>query len=149
MYLEEEKMTQVKDGDTVKIHYTGKLEDGTVFDSSDGRDPLEFKIGGGQVIKGFEKGVTGMSVSEKKTINIPVDEAYGPHRKEMILEVPITQFPEDIKPEEGLKLQLRQENGQMMVVTVTKVAEENVTLDANHHLAGKPLVFDLELVEIK
>ena len=142
-------MTQVKHGDTVKIHYTGKLEDGTVFDSSADRDPLEFKIGGGQVIKGFEKGVTGMIVNEKKTVNIPVDEAYGPHRKEMVLEIPKTQFPADIKPAEGQKLQLRQENGQMMVVTVGKVTEENVTLDANHHLAGKPLVFDLELVEIK
>ena len=141
-------MTQVKSGDTIKVHYTGKLEDGTVFDSSAGRDPLEFKVGSGQVIKGFDKGVTGMVIDDKKTINIPIDEAYGPHRKEMILEVPITQFPEDIKPEEGQKLQLRQENGQMMVVTVTDVAEENVMLDANHHLAGKPLVFDLELVEI-
>jgi len=142
-------MTQVKHGDTVKIHYTGKLEDGTVFDSSAERDPLEFKIGGGQVIKGFEKGVTGMAVNEKKTINIPVDEAYGPHRKEMIMEVPKNQFPADIKPEVGQKLQLRQQNGQMMVVTVAKVTDENISLDANHHLAGKPLVFDLELVEIK
>ena len=141
-------MTQVKHGDTVKIHYTGRLEDGTVFDSSANRDPLEFKIGGGQVIKGFEKGATGMTVNEKKTINIPVEEAYGPHRKEMILEIPKTQFPADIKPEEGQKLQLRQQNGQMMVVTVTKVTDEKVTLDANHHLAGKPLIFDLELVEI-
>jgi peptidylprolyl isomerase len=142
-------MTQVKHGDIVKIHYTGKLEDGTVFDSSAERDPLEFKIGGGQVIKGFEKGVTGMAVNEKKTINIPVDEAYGPHRKEMIMEVPKNQFPADIKPEVGQKLQLRQQNGQMMVVTVAKVTDENISLDANHHLAGKPLVFDLELVEIK
>ena len=142
-------MTQVKSGDTVKVHYTGKLEDGTVFDSSSGRDPLEFKIGGGQVIKGFDAGVTGMAVNDKKTINIPVDEAYGQHRADMILEIPKAQFPEDIKPEEGQKLQLRQQNGQIMVVTVTKVADESVTLDANHHLAGKPLVFDLELVEIK
>ena len=142
-------MIQVKSGDTVKVHYTGKLEDVTVFDSSAGRDPLEFKIGGGQVIKGFDTGVTGMAVKEKKTINIPVDEAYGQHRADMILEIPKAQFPEDIKPEEGHKLQLRQQNGQIMVVTVTKVADESVTLDANHHLAGKPLVFDLELVEIK
>ncbi len=141
-------MTQAKDGDTVKIHYTGKLEDGSVFDSSSGRDPLEFKIGGGQVIKGFEKGVTGMAVNEKKTINIPVDEAYGPRRDDMIMNVPKAQFPPDITPEEGLKLQLRQPNGHPLVVEVTKVTENDVTLDANHHLAGKPLIFDLELVSV-
>ena len=141
-------MTQVREGDTVKVHYTGKLEDGTVFDSSEGRNPLEFKVGGGQVIKGFEKGVTGMIVKDKKTINIPVDEAYGPHRKEMMMEVPKSEFPSDIKLEKDLKLQLQQKNGQMMVVTVAEINDSNVILDANHHLAGKPLVFDLELVEI-
>jgi peptidylprolyl isomerase len=141
-------MTQVKSGDTIKVHYTGKLEDGTVFDSSAGRDPLEFKVGGGQVIKGFDSGVTGMTVDEKKTINIPIEEAYGPHRKEMLLDVPKSQFPKDLTPEEGLELQLKQDNDQIIVVTVAKVEGETVTLDANHHLAGKPLVFDLELVGI-
>jgi len=141
-------MSTAKDGDTVKIHYTGKLEDGTIFDSSADRDPLEFKIGGGQVIKGFESGVTGMIKDEKKTINIPVEEAYGHPRKEMIVNVPKTQFPDDIKPEKGLKLQMQQPGGQMIVATITDVLEDEVTLDANHALAGKPLVFDLELVEI-
>jgi len=141
-------MSIAKVGDTVKIHYTGKLEDGTIFDSSADRDPLEFKIGGGQVIKGFDAGVTGMTKDEKKTINIPVDEAYGQPRKEMIVNVPKTQFPDDIKPEKGLKLQMQQPGGQMIVATITDVLEDEVTLDANHALAGKPLVFDLELVEI-
>lgn len=141
-------MSIAKIGDTVKIHYTGKLEDGTIFDSSADRDPLEFKIGDGQVIKGFESGVTGMTKAEKKTINIPVDEAYGQPRKEMIVNIPKTQFPDNIKPETGLKLQMQQPGGQVIVATITDISENEVTLDANHALAGKPLIFDLELVEI-
>ena len=142
-------MIQVKSGDTVKVHYTGKLEDGTVFDSSDGREPLEFKIGGGQVIKGFDDGVTGMLVDEVKTVTIPAEEAYGPRRDEMVISVPKTQFPENITPEVGMQLQMQQQNNQMVVVTVANVGETEVTLDANHHLAGKTLIFDLKLIEIK
>ena len=141
-------MTQVKHGDTVKIHYTGKLKDGTVFDSSEGREPLEFKIGGGQVIKGFENGVTGMLVDDEKTVEIPPEEAYGYAREDMLLKVPKTNFPDNITPEVGMKLQMQQENGTPVVVTVKKVDEESVTLDANHHLAGKTLIFDLKLVSI-
>ena len=141
-------MTQVKHGDTVKIHYTGKLKDGTVFDSSEGREPLEFKIGGGQVIKGFENGVTGMLVDDEKTVEIPPEEAYGDIREDMLLKVPKISFPDNITPEVGMQLQMKQENGTPVVVTVKEVAEENITLDANHHLAGKTLIFDLKLVSI-
>jgi FKBP-type peptidyl-prolyl cis-trans isomerase 2 len=141
-------MTRVKHGDAVKVHYTGKLEDGSVFDSSEGRDPLEFKIGGGQVIKGFEDGVTGMAIEEEKTVTMPPKEAYGELREDMIVKVPKTNFPKDITPEIGMKLQMQQENGAPVVVTVKEVAEEEVTLDANHHLAGKTLIFDLKLVSI-
>jgi peptidylprolyl isomerase len=141
-------MTKAKDGDTVKVHYTGRLENGSVFDSSDGRDPLEFKIGGGQVIKGFESGVTGMLVEDKKTVEIPPDEAYGKVRDDMLLKVPMSNFPENITPEIGMKLQMQQPNGTPVVVEVKEIAEKDVILDANHHLAGKTLIFDLELVSI-
>lgn len=141
-------MSLVKDGDTVKIHYTGKLEDGTVFDSSDGRDPLELKVGAGHVIPGFEKGVVGMEVGGTKTITIPVDEAYGERRDDLTVNVKKTEFPENITPEIGQQLQLKQPDGNMVNVMVTDVREELVTLDANHPLAGKTLVFDVEVVEV-
>ena len=141
-------MTKAKHGDTVKLHYTGKLEDGTVFDSSVGREPLEFKIGGNQVIKGFEKAVIDMKPDESKTVTIPPDEAYGPHREEMIADVPRQQFPPSVQPEVGQHFELKQENGEPIVVTVTQVSESEVTIDANHPLAGKDLIFDIQLVEI-
>ncbi len=141
-------MSLVKDGDTVKIHYTGKLEDGTVFDSSDGRDPLELKVGDGHVIPGFEKGVVGMEVGGTKTITIPADDAYGERRDDLTVNVKKTEFPENITPEIGQQLQLKQPDGNMVNVMVTDVQEELVTLDANHPLAGKTLVFDVEVVEV-
>ena len=141
-------MSLVKDGDTVKIHYTGKLEDGTVFDSSDGRDPLELKVGAGQVIPGFEKGVLGMEPGGSKTITIPADDAYGQRRDDLTVSVKKTEFPENISPEVGQQLQLKQPDGNMINVVVTDIAEEQVTLDANHPLAGKTLIFDVELVEV-
>ena len=141
-------MSLVKDGDTVKIHYTGKLEDGTVFDSSDGRDPLELKVGAGHVISGFEKGVVGMEVGGTKTITIPADDAYGERRDDLTVNVKKTEFPENITPEIGQQLQLKQPDGNMVNVMVTDVQEELVTLDANHPLAGKTLVFDVEVVEV-
>lgn len=141
-------MGQAKDGDTVRIHYTGRLGDGTVFDTSENRDPLEFKIGGGQVIPGFEDGVKGMEPGNKKTINIDVDNAYGQRRDEMMVSVEKSNFPPDIEPVEGQQLQLRQQDGSVVNVLVAKVEEETVVLDANHPLAGKDLIFDLELVEI-
>jgi peptidylprolyl isomerase len=137
-------MSQVKDGDTVKVHYTGTLEDGTVFDSSDGRDPLEFTLGQGQLIAGFEKTVLGMTAGESRSVTIPAEEAYGPYRDEMVLAVPRSQFPPDMKPELGMQLQVGQDE-QTMVVTITGVSDEEVTLDANHPLAGKALTFSIEL----
>jgi len=141
-------MPQAKNGDTVKIHYTGKLDDGNVFDSSMDRDPLEFKIGGNQVIDGFEEAVVGMSPNENKTTTIPSDKAYGEYRDDMVLEVEKSQFPDDIDPKVGQQLELRQENGQRVVVTVTGIGDSGVTLDANHPLAGKDLTFEIQLVEI-
>ena len=141
-------MPQAKNGDTVKIHYTGKLDDGNVFDSSMDRDPLEFKIGENQVIDGFEEAVVGMSPNENKTTTIPSDKAYGEYRDDMVLEVEKSQFPDDIDPKVGQQLELRQENGQRLVVTVTNISDSAVTLDANHPLAGKDLTFDIQLVEI-
>ena len=141
-------MTKAKNGDIVKIHYTGKLQDGTVFDSSTGREPLEFKIGGKQVIKGFEKAIIDMKPDDSKTVTIPPNEAYGPYREEMIADVPRQQFPPSVQPEVGQHFEIKQENGEVIVVTVIKVSESEVTIDANHPLAGKDLIFDLLLVEI-
>jgi FKBP-type peptidyl-prolyl cis-trans isomerase 2 len=141
-------MSQAKHGDTVKIHYIGRLEDQTIFDTSEGKEPLQFQIGGNQVIIGFENGIIGMSLDESKTIAIPSEEAYGPYRKEMVIDVPSDQFPPNIQPEIGLQLSLRQDDGQVVMVTVTQLSESTVTLDANHPLAGKNLIFDVQLVEI-
>jgi len=138
-------MSQVKDGDTVKVHYTGTLEDGTVFDSSEGRDPLEFTLGEGQLIPGFEKTVLGMTAGESRTVNIPAGEAYGPYRDEMVLAVPRSQFPPDMAPEPGMQLQVGQDDDQGMLVTITRITDEEVTLDANHPLAGKDLTFTIQL----
>lgn len=141
-------MAQAKQGDTVKIHYTGRLDDGTVFDSSVDRDPLEFQLGARQVIIGFENAVMGMNINESKTVTIPSEEAYGPRRDEMLLKVPKDQFPPHIQPEVGQQLQLQQPDGGMFIVVIAEVGLDNVTLDANHPLAGKALTFDIELVEI-
>ncbi|WP_028584964.1 FKBP-type peptidyl-prolyl cis-trans isomerase [Desulfogranum mediterraneum] len=141
-------MTQAKDGDKVTIHYTGRLTDGTVFDSSDGRDPLPFTIGAGQVIPGFEEAVLGMACGENKTVTIPVDKAYGPRNEEMVLTFPRDQVPADIKPEVGMQLQLMNEQNQPLMVRITEVTEESVSLDANPPLAGQELTFDIELVSL-
>jgi peptidylprolyl isomerase len=141
-------MIQAKPGDTVKIHYTGKLEDGTVFDSSVNREPLEFTLNGGQVIPGFEQAVVGMMPGESKTQKIPMDQAYGPYRSEMVIEVSRQQLPADLQPEVGQQLQVQQPNGQAVPVFVTEVTDATVTLDANHPLAGEDLTFDIQLVEI-
>jgi peptidylprolyl isomerase len=141
-------MAQAKHGDTVKVHYTGKLEDGTVFDTSINRDPLQFTIGEGQIIPGFEQAVVGMNPGESKTTKVPADKAYGPQHKERVLLARRNQFPVDLKPEVGQKLQIRRTDGQTSVVTVTDVSESSVTLDANHPLAGKDLTFDIQLIEL-
>lgn len=141
-------MTQAKSGDTVRIHYTGTLADGSVFDSSEGRDPLEFQLGSGQVIPGFDTGVTGMEVGEKKTIHIPCADAYGDVNPQAMQAVPRADIPDHIPLDLGTQLQMQAPNGQVVMVTVADVTDETVTLDANHPLAGKDLTFALELVEI-
>ena len=141
-------MQKVKSGDKVKVHYHGRLTDGQTFDRSEGREPLEFEVGSGMVIKGFDDGVTGMSVGDKKTINIPFNEAYGPKNPDMIIDMPKARFPKDIELEIGLPVAMSDEQGQQFEVIVTQLKEESVVLDANHPLAGQDLIFDLELIEI-
>lgn len=141
-------MSQAKSGDTVKIHYTGTLDDGTQFDSSSGRDPLEFQLGGGQVIPGFDTAVTGMSVGESKSVRIEPDEAYGPRHEQLVQQVPRSALPDDLEPQVGMGLQSQSPDGQVMMLTVTAVEDENITVDANHPLAGQVLNFDIELVSI-
>lgn len=142
-------MSQVKQNDTVRVHYTGKLTDGQIFDSSLERDPIEFTMGQGQLIPGFEKGLLDMKVNEKKTVEIPADEAYGQPREELIQEVDKNQLPEEIKPEPGMGLVSKAPDGREMNLVVREVKEDTIVVDGNHPLAGKDLVFDLEVVEIK
>ena len=141
-------MQQAKSGDKVKVHYHGRLPNGETFDSSAGREPLEFEVGSGMVIKGFDDGVTGMKVGEKKTINIPPDQAYGEKNPEMMIEFPKSQFPPGIDLEIGTQLMMSSASGQQFPVRIAEVKDDSVILDANHHLAGEELIFDLELVEI-
>lgn len=141
-------MQQVKNGDTVRVHYHGKLTDGTTFDSSEGRDPLEFQVGSGQVIKGFDDALVNMQIGEKKTVNIPVDQAYGQRNDDMMMEYPKSEFPDDMKPEAGMELHMSDNQGHVFPVVVTEVQEDVVVLDANHPLAGKDLTFEIELVSI-
>ncbi len=142
-------MTQVKAGDTVRIHYTGTLNDGTVFDSSQGREPLEFTVGSGEIIPGLDNALPGMSVGEEKSVAIPADDAYGQPDPNGRQEVPRDQIPEDIPLDPGTALQMQMPDGRAVPVTVAEVTEEVVVLDANHPLAGKDLNFDIEMVEIK
>ena len=141
-------MTQAKTGDTVRIHYTGTLDDGTQFDSSDGRDPLEFALGGGQVIPGFDSAVDGMAVGESKSVTIPPDEAYGQRHEQLVQQVPRTTLPEDMEPAVGMQLQSKSPDGQVMNLVVTEIVDDSITVDANHPLAGQTLTFAIELVEI-
>ncbi|MEQ6248745.1 peptidylprolyl isomerase [Sulfitobacter sp. HNIBRBA3233] len=141
-------MTEVKSGDTVQLHYTGTLADGTTFDSSEGREPLQFVVGSGQIIPGLDTAIPGMAEGEKKTVNIVADEAYGQVNPEMRQAVPREGIPADIPLEIGTQLQMQTPDGQAMPVTVVDVDEASVTLDANHPLAGKDLTFDIELVKV-
>ncbi len=141
-------MEVAKKGNRVKVHYTGKLQDGTIFDSSIEREPLEFVVGDGNMIKGFDKAVEGMQKGETVTANIPSSEAYGERRADMMVDVPIDQVPENINPAVGQQLSIQQANGQAMPVVVTAVSDDKITLDANHPLAGKDLTFEINLVEI-
>ena len=141
-------MTQAKAGDTVRVHYTGTLQDGTQFDSSTGRDPLEFTLGSGQIIPGLDNEVTGMAVCDTKQVTIAPEQAYGPRDPDRVQAVPREQIPENIPTEPGTQLQMQTPQGQAIPVVVAEVTETEVTLDANHPLAGKELTFDVELVEI-
>lgn len=141
-------MAVIKDGDTVSIHYTGTLLDGSVFDRSDGRDPLEFQVGSGQIITGLDEALPGMAVGDTKKVQIPVEKAYGPINPEMQQAVPREGIPPEIPLDIGTQLHMQSPSGQPMPVTVIAVDEATVTLDANHALAGKDLTFDIEIVSI-
>ena len=141
-------MTKVKDQDTVKVHYTGKLTDGQVFDSSEGRDPLEFTVGAGNMIKGFEAGVLEMKLNEEKIIDIPFAEAYGPVNDDLIQKIGKDKLPPDLNPSVGMKLMSKTESGHEIPIKVTEVGDDFIVIDANHELAGKDLVFDIKVVAI-
>lgn len=143
-------MAQAKQGNTVKVHYTGRFDDGNVFDSSTDREPLQFVIGSGNMIPGFEKAIIGMNTGETKTTKISADDAYGPHHQDRVFAVDKSAFTPggDIQPEVGQYWQIEKDNGQVMNVVITDISDQKVTLDANHPLAGKDLTFDIELVEV-
>ncbi|MEX0778834.1 MAG: peptidylprolyl isomerase [Balneolales bacterium] len=140
-------MSQVKDGDTVKVHYTGKLADGSEFDSSADKEPMEFKIGEGKLIPGFEQAVVGMNIGDKNTIKIPSAEAYGERRDDMNVSVEKEKLPEDLTPELGQQLQIQQQDGKAIPVVIADISDTHVTLDANHPLAGEDLTFEIEVVD--
>jgi FKBP-type peptidyl-prolyl cis-trans isomerase 2 len=141
-------MQQAQQGDKVRVHYQGTLRTGETFDSSEGREPLEFTVGSGQVIKGFDDGVKGMSIGEKRTLEIGVQDAYGETNQDLFIEFPKEQFPPDATPEVGQQLMMSNGSGQSFPVTIKEVREDSVVLDANHPLAGQDLIFNIELVEI-
>lgn len=141
-------MKSAEDGSTVKVHYTGKLDNGTVFDSSREREPLEFTLGKGQLIKGFENAVVGMKIGDTKTVNVSSTEAYGDRKDELVIKVEKAQVPDNIEPKVGLALNLRTASGGQAQAVITSIEEEHITLDANHPLAGQDLTFELELMEI-
>lgn len=141
-------MATAKQGDTVHVHYTGRLDDGTVFDSSKGKSPIEFVLGTGHVIPGFEKAVEGLSVGEQISATIPSPEAYGLRSEELVMDVPMDNFPDGASPSVGQRFEMRTPDGQKVPVTVTEVGDDSVEIDANHPLAGRKLEFDLELVKI-
>ena len=141
-------MATAKKGDKVKVHYTGRLKDGTQFDSSAGRAPLEFEVGAGMMIKGFAAAVNGMEVGQKVTAEIAAADAYGEANPQLIIDVPRTNLPPDLNPQVGQQLGMTQPNGQQVPVKVKEVHDDKIVIDANHDLAGKDLVFDIELVEI-
>lgn len=141
-------MSETKPGDTVRINYTGKLTDGTRFDSSEGREPLEFQVGSGQIISGLDREVEGMKVGDKQTVTVPAEEAYGPYDAAKVQQVPRDALPPELEPQEGMQLQAQTPEGAQMTLIVTAVAEQEITVDANHPLAGKDLIFEIEMVEI-
>jgi peptidylprolyl isomerase len=145
----EKSMSKAKSGDTVRVHYTGKLEDGTQFDSSAGKDPLEFSIGAGEVLPAFDSAVEGMAIGDSKSVNIEAAEAYGRRHEQLIQDVPREHLPDDMQPAVGMQLQAQGQDGQPIKLVVTEVKKETITVDGNHPLAGKDLDFDIKLVDIK
>jgi FKBP-type peptidyl-prolyl cis-trans isomerase 2 len=141
-------MAQARQGDTVKVHYTGKLHDGTVFDSSVEREPLEFTLGQKQLISGFEEAVIGMVPGDSLTVDIPAEKAYGARHDEAVMVIERDRLPEHLNPEVDQQLQMVQENGQTFLVRVIDLSESTITLDANHPLAGQELTFNIELIDI-
>jgi len=141
-------MVQAKQGNVVKVHYTGKLEDGSIFDTSANRGPLEFKLGESKLIAGFQRAIVGMNQGETKTVKVPAEQAYGPHREERVLTVDLSQLPERKKPSVGQQIKLPAKEGPEIAVTVTEVSASRVTLDANHPLAGKDLIFEIRLLAV-
>lgn len=141
-------MTQVKPGNTVKVHYTGTLDDNSVFDSSEGRDPLEFVVGGGQVIPGFDKAVIGLDVGDRTKVRIEPDEAYGSRQDKLVFVIERAELPEDIDPQLNQRFQMQDESGQEQVVTVSEMSDSDVTFDGNHPLAGQALTFDIKIVGV-
>jgi peptidylprolyl isomerase len=148
MRRKEQHMTDAKQGDTVRIHYTGTLSDGSTFDTSQGRAPLEFTVGAGEIIHGLDRAIPGMSVGDRKTVRVPSDEAYGAHDPKGVQSVPRAEVPDHIPLDPGTQLEVQTGDGRRLPVIVTGVTPEEVVLDANHPLAGKDLTFEVELVEI-
>ena len=145
----EEKMQEAQVGDLVSVHYTGKLTNGEVFDSSRDRDPLKFTLGNKELLGGFEEGVVGMKPGETKSVTLNPEQAFGDRREDLVLKLPKTEFPQHITPSVGLQLKMGNANGANLEVVITEVAEDSVTLDGNHPLAGQTIVFDIELIEIE
>jgi len=139
----------VKKGDKVKVHYTGRLEDGTVFDSSENRDPLEFTVGSGQLIRGFDKAVEGMKLNEEKTVTIKAEDAYGQRDETLVTEMPVTSLPENVEPKVGMSIPIRDEAGRQRLGTIMNIAGDTIAVDLNHPLAGKDLIFDIKVVSIE
>lgn len=144
----EDSMPRAKDGDKVKVHFTGKLEGGTIFDSTAGKQPLECVLGKGFLIKGFEESIVGMEPGESRTVTIPSEKAYGDIKKELVLDIEKSKFPSDVEPEVGQQLNIQDEDGHSLLVTITDMSDTHVTIDSNHPLAGKDLTFEIQLVEI-
>lgn len=141
-------MTQAKSGDTIKLNYIGRLGDGSVFDTTENRQPLQFVLGQDRLIKGFEEAVVGMNPGESKTVELQPEDAYGPRRDEMVLAIDRATLPQDVQPQVGQKIQLQTQEGQPVEAAVTGVTESNITVDANHPLAGRPLTFEIHLLEV-
>jgi peptidylprolyl isomerase len=142
-------MKQAKNGDTVKVHYTGRLDDGTIFDSSEGKDPLQFTIGEGQLLQAFEQGVTGLAEGDKKNLQLTAQQGYGLKQNKLIGKLPLEALPEGLTPEIGMRLQMKTPEDQVIILKIVEMSDNDITVDANHELAGEDLNFEIELVAIE